>query len=205
MLHRQVTEDRGELSPAARVNRQRHAGVVGGGAAGNGVGRKVARDVGDGDQAARGQRRGELGHDRRGAVGVGQEMQHGEGQDRDRAAEVQHGGGAVQQIGRLAEVGVDAAAGRRTRHGSEQGPAVGGDQRVVVGVDGPAGRADPLRGLVGGAWAGSPAPMSRNWRMPTALAAYRTTRWPKARLARAPASTSGRSRITSRAASRSAG
>jgi hypothetical protein len=83
-------------------------------------------------------------------------VQHGQQQDRDRAGEVQHGAGLLQDGGRVADVAVQVGARLGAGPGGQQGAAVGQDQRVVVGIHHPAGGADLLRDLVGGSGCGQP-------------------------------------------------
>jgi hypothetical protein len=82
------------------------------------------------------------------AVGSGEEMQHGQEQDRDRAGEVQGPGRPGQDGRRVMQVRVEVVAGSFGGPG-QQGAGVGQHERIVVGVHDPGRRVEGLGHLVG--------------------------------------------------------
>ena len=105
------------------------------------------------------------GHDLPGVLGVRDERQHRDQQQPGRLAEVDQapGGVVVEDLLRLAQVGLDD---RRGRVPGQQRLAVRDGDRVNIGVDHPGVRAGPLDDLVDVPLVGMPEPISRNWRTP---------------------------------------
>ena len=123
-------------------------------------------------------------------------------------AEVEGARRTGQDRGHVPHVGVHIAdhpfRGAGQHRALQQDPGVDQHGGVVVRVDDPDLRRDPLRDLVRVAAAGSPAPMSRNCLIRAGPTRIRTARTRKARSARAVWVRCGNSRVSCSPVARSA-
>ena len=100
-----------------------------------------------------------------GIIGIGDEMQDGNEQDGDRLGEVQGPGRLGDQGPGIAQVAVRVGASA-LRAADQQRAGMAQDNRIMIGIHDPAGRASDCAISCTLPAAGRPAPISRNWRMP---------------------------------------
>ena len=113
----------------------------------HGLGQDVAGRVGQRQPAAGRHRGHQLPDDLIRAVPVLDQVQDPDQHHGDRAARVQGRRGLLEEQARVAQVGVEVSR-RAVRPAGQQGAGVHQDQGVVVGVDDPAARRDPLGHLM---------------------------------------------------------